>query len=465
METLSGPLAYFDENFDHFVDRLSSLAKIPSVSAVDFPPEEVARSARAVAAEMRVAGLENVRVIVHEGSHPYIYGDWLHAADAPAVLLYGHHDVQPPGRPEIWESPPFHPTFRKDGRLYARGIVDDKAGVMMHIAAIESYLRASGRVPLNVKVIIEGEEEVGSGNLGGFLDTHRDLLAADFLILTDTANFDEGFPALTYQLRGIVAVDVEVAGIAARVHSGMWGGAVPDPVMALCRILSRLVGDDGAPCDAELRGGVREATPKTRARIRELPFDEAGFGRQAGILPGVRLAGEEEYSVYERLWTRPSLTVVALEAGPIAGAANQIIEAARARVTVRIVPDQDPMAVRDALIASLHRDPPWGMQVRTTPLHTGLWWTTEPEGPAFEAAIRALRAGYGREPALIGCGGSVPFVKAFQDTFGAIPCLLLGVEDPACKAHGENESLSVKDWRSAIRSAIHLYAELAELGS
>jgi acetylornithine deacetylase/succinyl-diaminopimelate desuccinylase-like protein len=181
------------------------------------------------------------------------------------------------------------------------------------------------------------------------------------------------------------------------------------------------------------------------------------------MLPGVQLAGEKAYSVYERLWARPSLTIVALEASPMHGATNQIIESARARVTVRIVPDQDPMAVRDALVASIHRDPPWGVHVITHPLHSGLWWTTDPTGPAFEAAFRALRAGYGAEPALIGAGGSIPFVKPFQDAFGGIPALLLGVEDPLCQAHGENESLNVKDWRAAIRSAIHLFAELADL--
>ncbi len=453
--------ARFEEMFGEYVERLKTLARIPSVSADGFPREEVSRSAEAVAGQMRTAGLENVRVIIHEGSHPYAYGEWLKAPGAPTVLLYAHHDVQPPGRPEVWETPPFEPTLRADGRLYARGIADDKAGVMMHLAAADAYLRSGGRLPLNVKVIIEGEEESGSTHLDDFLLSNREMLAADFLVITDTGNFAEGIPGITYQLRGLVGVDIEVAGLGGRVHSGGWGGAVPDPVMALCKILSRLVNEDGVPADAGIRAGIRETPERVRAQIRALPFDEDEFKRQAGMLPGVRLAGESAYTPYERLWTRPSLTINAMEASPMKGASNQIVDSARARVTVRIVPDQDPAAIRDALVAAVHRDPPWGVQVRTQPLHTGLWWTTDPGGPAHEAAMRALRLGYGCEPALIGSGGSIPFVKTFQDAFGGIPCLLLGVEDPACQAHGENEGLLLEDWRKAIRSAIHLYAELA----
>lgn len=458
-----GALSHFEKNFDSYVERLKTIARIPSVSAPGFPPDEVRRCAEAVAVEMKSAGLENVRVLVHEGSHPYVFGEWLHAPGAPTVLLYAHHDVQPPGRPEVWETPAFDPTLRANGRLYARGIADDKAGVMMHVAAVDAFLRTSGRLPLNVKMIIEGEEEAGSSHLESFLLSNREMLKADFLVITDTGNFAEGIPAITYQLRGLVGVIIEVAGLSGRVHSGGWGGAVPDPVMALCRILDRLVDEDGVPADPGVRSGIKETEEKVRAQIRALPFDQNEFQAQAGMLPGVRLAGEKEYNVYERLWTRPSLTINALEASPIQGASNQIVDSARARVTVRIVPNQDPIAVRDALIAAVHRDPPWGVQVRTEPLHSGLWWTTDPTGPAHEAAMRALRAGYGCEPALIGSGGSIPFVKTVQDAFGGIPCLLLGVEDPTCQAHGENESLSLRDWKKAIRSAIHLYGELSRL--
>lgn len=455
------PVRDFEEHFDAYVERLKALARIPSVSASGFPPEELVRSADQVAEDLRRAGLENVRTLSHEDSHPYAYGEWLHAEGAPTLLLYAHHDVQPPGRAEVWETPAFEPTLRDDGRVYARGIADDKAGIAMIVSAIESTLRASARLPLNVKVIIEGEEEIGSDHLEGFLRENREMLSCDGLVIADTGNLEEGLPSLTFQLRGLVGIDVEVAALSGRVHSGQWGGPVPDPVMALCMILSRLVGEDGVPCDPDLRAGIREVDPSLRARLAELPFDEGEFQRQAGMLPGVRIAGEEAYSVYERLWTRQSLTVIALEASDVAGSSNQIIDAARARLTMRIVPDQDPRAVQDALIAALHRDPPWGVQVRTRPLATGIWWTTDPAGPAYEAALRALRAGYDRDPVLVGTGGSIPFVKTFQDAFGGIPCLLLGVEDPLCRAHGENESLSLAEWRKGTRAMIHLFDELA----
>jgi acetylornithine deacetylase/succinyl-diaminopimelate desuccinylase-like protein len=463
MDRKQKALAHFEDRFDSYVDRLKSIAKIPSVSQEGFPREEVARCADAVAAELKRAGLENVRTIVYRESHPYVYGDWLHAPGAPTVLLYAHHDVQPPGRAEVWESPPFEPTLRSDGRLYARGIADDKAGAMMIVSSIESYLETTGSLPLNVKVLIEGEEEIGSDHLGDFLRENLDMLATDVLVITDTGNHEEGLPSLTFQLRGLVAVDVEVAALKGRVHSGQWGGPVPDPVMALCRILTRLVDENGVPADPDVRAGIREPAPSVKKRIQELPFDAAEFAEQAGMLPGVRFAGEPEFSIWERLWTRPSLTVIAMEASPIAGSSNQIIDAARARVTIRIVPDQDPFAVRDALIAALHRDPPWGVQVRTRPLGTGIWWSTDPTGPAYEAALRALQAGYERTPALIGTGGSIPFVKTFEDLFHGLPCLLIGVEDPISQAHGENESLSLRDWRKAVRSTIHLYEELVAL--
>lgn len=267
MDRKQKALAYFEDRFDSYVERLKAIAKIPSVSQEGFPREEVARCADAVATELERAGLENVRTIVHRGSHPYVYGDWLHAPGAPTVLLYAHHDVQPPGRAEVWESPPFEPTLRSNGRLYARGIADDKAGAMMIVSSIESYLKTTGSLPLNVKVLIEGEEEIGSDHLGEFLRENLDMLATDVLVITDTGNHEEGLPSLTFQLRGLVAVDVEVAALKGRVHSGQWGGPVPDPVMALCKILTRLVDENGVPADPDVRAGIREPAPSVKKRI------------------------------------------------------------------------------------------------------------------------------------------------------------------------------------------------------
>src|SRR5919106_6416179 len=238
-------LKYLDKNFDDFKRTLVELSRIPSVSAEGFPAAEVRRSAQAMADTLRAAGLENAQVLEIPDAHPYAYGDWLQRPEAPTLLLYGHHDVQPPGRAEKWLSPPFEPTERK-GRLYGRGTADDKGGVMAHVAAVASYLKSSGSLPCNVKFLVEGEEEIGSGNLGRFLEKYRDLMAADFIVLSDTANFDTGVPALTYQLRGIVQVDVEVQCLDHPLHSGMWGGPVPDPVQVLAMLIASLRKKDGS---------------------------------------------------------------------------------------------------------------------------------------------------------------------------------------------------------------------------
>ena len=331
---LKAALGYLDAHLPDFQRTLVELSRIPSVSAEGYPPEEVRRSALGVAEALRAAGVENVQVLEIPGVHPYVYGDWLRKPGAPTILLYGHHDVQPEGRHEKWVSPPFVPTER-NGRLYGRGTADDKAGVMAHVAAVASYLKSRGEVPCNVKFVIEGEEEIGSENLGRFLAKYKDRMAADFIVLSDTANFDTGIPALTYQLRGICQVDVEVQGLGQPRHSGMWGGPVPDPVQILCALIADLQGKNGELNIPGLYRKVAKTRPRQLQRIRKLPFNEAKFKREAGMMPGMKLSGEKGFSVYEKLWTRPSLTVIAFEARPIQGSSNQIIDAARARYDQR----------------------------------------------------------------------------------------------------------------------------------
>src|SRR5687767_234983 len=303
-------LGYLDKNFDGFKRTLVELSRIPSISAEGFPASEVKRSADEMAAVLRRIGIENVQVLEIPGVHPYVYGDWLHRPGAPTILLYGHHDVQPPGRPEKWKTPAFEPTER-GGRLYGRGTADDKGGCMAHIAAVASYLKSGAGLPVNVKFVIEGEEEIGSENLGKFLDKYKSMLAGDFIVLSDTANFDTGIPALTYQLRGICQVDVEVRCLERPVHSGMWGGPVPDPVQILCRLIADLQGKNGELNIPGLYRKVARPSARQLQRIRRLPFAEKKFKKDAGMLKGMTLAGEKDYSVYERIWTRPSLTVIA----------------------------------------------------------------------------------------------------------------------------------------------------------
>ena len=453
---------YVDAHFDDFKQTLVTLSRIPSVSAEGFPPQEVRRSAEAMATALREAGVEKVQVLEVPDVHPYVYGEWLHKPGAPTILLYGHHDVQPPGRPEKWRSPAFEPTER-DGRLYGRGAADDKGGCMAHVAAVTAYLKGTGGLPCNVKFIIEGEEEIGSENLGRFLDKYKHMMDADFIVLSDTANFDTGVPALTYQLRGICQVDVEVKVLDHPLHSGMWGGPVPDPVQVLSALIASLRNKDGSLDIPGLYKRVAKPSKKQLKRIRKLPFDEKKFKKEGALMKGVQLWGEKGYSVYEQLWTRPSLTVIAMESHPIAGSSNQIVDSARARLSLRTVPEMDGRKAGDLLVKKLTRKPPFGVQVEAKVNGSTPWWTTDPEGPAFEAARRALKAGFKKDTAMIGAGGSIGFVQPFSDLLGGAPCLLMGVEDPPCNAHSENESVHLGDLKKCMTSAVHLYDELSRV--
>jgi cysteinylglycine-S-conjugate dipeptidase len=452
-------IAALDAGFERTLEELVELARIPGVSADGFDPREVVRSAECAAGLAAKAGLENVEVIHHPGAHPYVLADWLHAEGAPTALIYAHHDVQPPGRPARWHSPAFEPTLR-EGRLYGRGVVDDKAGLMLHLAALRAWLDTAGGLPINVKLIVEGEEEIGSPHLEEFLRAHFERLRSDVIVLSDTANLVTGLPSLTTSLRGLVAIDVTVRALDHPIHSGMWGGPVLDAATALVRVLSRLVDDKGALSVPGLEDDVPAITPIERDRLKALPFDEEGFRSDAGMPGSARFTGDPASSVYERLWLRPSISVIAFESVELGKATNQLIDVARARVSVRVAPGQDPQRVQRVVAQHLRKDAPWGVEVVTEFDTASPGWRTEPVGPAFDAARRALSRGFGRDAVAIGCGGSIPFVGPFSETMGAAPALLLGLEDPICNAHGENESLCLEDFRKASRSAVYLLDEL-----
>ena len=454
-------LAALDARFDRTIEELCGLARIPSVSADGFPPAEVVRSAEAVAELVQAAGLHGVEVLRLPGAHPYVIAERRSAdPNAPTALVYAHHDVQPPGRLDRWLTPAFEPTLREDGRLYGRGVVDDKAGLMLHLAALRAWLETTGDLPVHVKLVVEGEEEIGSGHLAEFLRLQRDRLEADVLVLSDTANLETGLPSLTTSLRGLVAVDVTVRALDHPIHSGMWGGPVPDAATILAVLLARLVDDEGRITIRDFYDDVPQRSVEERKRLEELPFDADAFRADAGMVSKAPFFGEQEQRVYERLWFRPALAVTALEGMPLAAAANQLMAEASARVGIRIPPGQDPERARDRLVEALTNDPPSGVRVETRVDCAVPGWSTHPVGPAFDAATRALEAGFGRAPVTIGCGGSIPFVGPFVEVLGGVPALLLGLEDPPCNAHGENESLDLADFRKAARASAHLLAEL-----
>jgi acetylornithine deacetylase/succinyl-diaminopimelate desuccinylase-like protein len=454
-------IAHAEAAFAEARAELERLVRIPSVSADPARAADVRASADATAELLRAYGLDRVRIAGVEASRPYVLGEWMRAGpDVPTVLLYAHHDVQPPGVVENWASDPFSPTER-GGRLYGRGAADDKAGAVAHVHAVNAWLRTAGALPCNVRVLVEGEEEVGSPTLHAFLTAHLDELRADVLVLADAGNWDVGVPGLTYSLRGLAAADIELRALDGPQHSGMVGGAIPDPVMALARVLASLVDEHGDPAFDGAFDGLRPPSPEERAPIAGLDDRLDAFARTMGARPGVRLVGDPSTTLHERLWRRPTVTVIGIDGHPIHGSSNQIVARAAARVSMRLGPGQDPDRVVEALRRHVVARVPWGLECRFTPLEGAPAWETDPTGPAFDAARRALRRGFGTEPVLMGVGGSIPFVGPFADAFGGIPALLMGPDDPHSRIHGENESLHLGDWCSLIRAEVALLAELA----
>jgi acetylornithine deacetylase/succinyl-diaminopimelate desuccinylase-like protein len=473
--TNSTAAAHLDKNFPEYLEDLKALARIPSVSFEGFPASEVRRSAQAVADLMRKRGLENVQILEVPGAHPYVYGERLRAPGKPTLLLYAHHDVQPPGREELWTTPPFEPTLKAGPggeRLYGRGTADDKAGVVIHTSAVEAYLKTIGELPVNVKLVIEGEEETGSSHLPEFLKTYRSKLDADVLVLTDTTNFDCGVPALTVALRGLVGLEIEVRALCKTVHSGMWGGPTPDSAMALSKMLASLVDDRGHIAIPGIMDGVKPVTAAELAEFKKIPYNEKEFRAQVGMLDGVQMLTPDlpksstqhahGVSPMIQVWRLPSLTVNAIQASSRKQAGNVINDAAWAKVTIRVVDGMDPEKTLKLLQDFIQSKTPWGLETKIKVEACNGAWSTDPTGIAFEAAHAALAKGYGKEPLKIGCGGSIPFVKPFADALGGAPALLVGVEDPYTNAHGENESLLVSDLRKACLGQVHLFAELAE---
>lgn len=456
-------LDWLERNHEGIVHGLAELVAIPSISTDGEHAAEIDRTASLTAGQMREAGLQNVDILRVGHSLPYVYGEWLEAPGKPTVFLYAHHDVQPINYVEQWQSDPWKLT-RRDGRLFARGAADDKGAISAFLGAIAAYRKTTNHLPVNIKMLVEGEEEVGSKNLMKFFDVHRDRIKSDVIVVCDTENIEVGKPSITYSLRGIVGVQVDVTSAKIPVHSGTGGGGLPDAAIALNAILGRLYWNNGPLPIPGFYDQVRPLSEKERQAFRKLPFDEAGFRREIGTVPSARFALEKGYTEYEQTWRRPAVTVIAQEASSIKGASNQVLPKASAVLSCRIVPDQDPEEVLARLTEFLTKDPPWGVEVTVTPHGPPVkWWMTDPNGPAFEAALGAMRNGFNSDPVAIGCGGSIGFVGPLSELFNGAPALLLGIEDPASNAHAPNESLHEGDFKKLMGSLVRLFENLGRL--
>ena len=424
---------------------LERLVRIRSVSAEPGAADDVRVAAEAVAELARAAGAADVAILSVAGGAPAVVAHWPAPDGAPTVLLYAHHDVQPTGERADWTSEPFQPAER-DGRLYGRGAADDKAGVMAHVAALRVF---EGKPPVGVTLFVEGEEEIGSPTFTRFLETYRDELAADVIVVADSVNWSIDTPALTTSLRGLVDGVVEVHVLDHAVHSGMFGGPVLDALTSLCRLLATLHDGNG---DVAVPGLVQK-------KAKEVDYPESRYRAEAGILDGVELSGTG--SLGDRLWTKPALSVLALDATPVADAANVLVHAARAKVSLRLAPGQDPRSALDALGDHLRSHAEFGAEVTFTDGAVGPPCELDTSKPAYDAARDAFADAFGKPPVELGLGGTIPFIAEFATTFPDAAVLVTGVEDPDSRAHGADESLHLGQFAKVCLAEVLLLDRLA----
>jgi len=429
---------------------LDALIRIPSVSADPAAATELRRCAELTATLLQRAGAADVEIIDDvPGCKPAVVAHYPAPESMPTVLLYAHHDVQPPGDPAGWSTPPFEPVER-DGRLYARGSADDKAGIAAHLAALRAF---GGTPPVGVTVFVEGEEEIGSPRLGELLAKHRHKLVSDVIVLADADNIEIGTPSITTSLRGVAACIVEVRTLRHGVHSGAYGGAAPDALTTLCRLLATLHDDAG---QVVVEGLVSAPSPA-------FDYPEQRFREEAAMLDGVALLGTG--SIADRIWAKPSASVLALDATPMADVSNTLIPAARAKVSLRLAPGDDSVRARLALAKHLREHAQWGVDVTVTDSDIGDPYAIDSSGPAFDAARAAYRNAYGRELVEIGTGGTIPFVAQFAEAFPDAAILVVSAgADPDCRAHGTDESLHLGEFERACVGNTLLLAELARRG-
>jgi len=450
-------LSYLEANHDQALEGLKDFLRIPSVSTHPHHKADVLHCAEYLADELRRIGMKRVDVVPTAG-HPIVYAEWLEAPGQPTVLMYGHYDVQPAEPFDLWESDPFDPTIR-DGNLFARGSTDDKGQVWLHVKALEAHLEQHGRLPVNVKMLIEGEEEVASAHLDEYIERHKEDLTADVVMISDTTMYDYERPAIGYGLRGLVYVEIQIEGPNKDLHSGGYGGSVANPLNILSDIIAEMIDSDGRITIPGFYDDIVPLTDTERAAFTALAFSEDEYAERLGV---AELKGEKGYSTLERIWARPTLDVNGLLGG-FTGEGSKTVIASKgmAKVSMRLVPNQDPEVIAQAFEVYVKKLAPSSVKINILRHGTGKPILTPRDHPAVKAVDQAITQGFGISPVYIREGGSIPVVATFQERLG-LPTVLMGFGLPDCDAHAPNEKFNLKNFYRGIISAAWFYQEYSK---
>ena len=448
-------LNYIKKNQKSFIKELNTFLAIPSISTKEEHKQDMERCADWLANYLKQIGMNYVRIFQTKG-HPIVYADWLNAPGKPTVLLYGHYDVQPPEPLDLWTSPPFEGTIR-DGKLFARGTSDDKGQIFIHFKSIEAFLKNRSTLPINLKIILEGEEEVGSTNLEPFIKKHKELLQADLVLISDTSMFTDDVPSICYGLRGLQYMEIELTGPNRDLHSGSYGGSIHNPIQALSEIIAKLHDKDGRVTIPGFYDDVRKTTDKERASFKKLPWSDKEYAKNLGVKT---LYGEKGFTTLERLWIRPTLECNGIWGGFIGDGAKTVLPSkASAKISMRLVPDQKPEKIAKLFESYIRKISPKTVTVVVRNLHGGEPAITPLDSPGMHAAVAALEKGFGKKPLFQREGGSIPIVVSFKKLLG-IDTVLLGFAPPNENAHAPNEFISLNNFFNGIKTTVHFYNEL-----
>lgn len=452
-------LNYIDTNRNRFIEEMKDFLSIPSISNNEEYKNDMRKCAEWVENHYRQIGLENVKIFETAG-HPIVYSDWLNAGkNKPTILIYGHYDVQPVDPVELWTNPPFEPVI-KNNIIYARGATDDKGQLFIHLKAVETYLRITKSLPVNVKIILEGEEEIGSPNLSHFLKNNEELLKCDYIIISDTSMFTDDLPSICYALRGLAYMEIIVTGPNRDLHSGSFGGGVQNPINALSEIITKLKDDKGKILIDGFYDDVIPLSKKEREEYAKLPYNEKKFKEDLGV---EELYGEQGYTTLERISGRPTLDCNGIWGGfQGKGAKTVLPSVAGAKISMRLVPNQKPEKIEKLFVEFVKKISPKTVKVEVTGLHGGNPSMTPIDSPAINAALIALKLGFGKDPVFMREGGSIPIISTFKEILGA-DSVLLGFGLPNENAHSPDEHFNLDNFYRGILSVVHYFNELSKI--